>query len=85
MEELIENEKHLTGDEDPEMIEAGSERLSIFKEMNILIPLSKDYGMTIEQIASWTYSTVFVFMYYAKITSEFEQEQHNIIDKKFNK
>ena len=72
--ELIEREKHLVGDEDPKMVEAGSARLNVFKEMNILIPLSKEYGKTIEEIAAWKYSTVFAIMYHEKVSRDIEKE-----------
>lgn len=71
---LIEREKHLVGDEDPKMVEAGSARLNVFKEMNILIPLSKEYGMTPDEIAGWKYSTVFTIMYHEKVSGDIEKE-----------
>lgn len=82
LDQLIGREKHLIGEEDPEMVQAGSERLNVFKEMNILIPLSKEYGMTPDEIASWTYSTVFTIMYYDKISRDIEREYNEIIKKK---
>lgn len=74
LESLIEREKHLVGEEDPKMVEAGSARLNVFKEMNILIPLSKEYGKTPEEIASWKYSTVFTILYHEKVSRDIEKE-----------
>ena len=74
LESLIEREKHLVGDEDPKMVEAGSARLNVFKEMNILIPLSKEYGKTLEEIAAWKYSTVFTILYHEKGSRDIERE-----------
>ena len=85
LEQLIEREKHLIGDEEPEMIEAGSERMNVFKEMAILIPLSKEYGMTPDQIASWTYSTVFTIMYYDKVNRDIEKAYNKIIESKIKR
>lgn len=82
LDQLITREKHLMGVEDYEMVEAGSERMNVFKEMNILIPLSKEYGMTPEQIASWNYSTVFTIMYYDKVSRDVEKAYNEIIKRK---
>jgi len=74
LEQLIDREKHLMSEEDPEMVDAGSERLNVFQEMNILIPLSKEYGMMPDEIASWKYSTIFTIMYHDKISRDIEIE-----------
>lgn len=79
---LIEREKFLVGDEDLKMVEAGSARLNVFKEMNVIIPLSKDYGKTPEEIESWKYSTIFTIMYYEKISREVEKEYNRLTIKK---
>ena len=83
--ELVEREKHLVGDEEPDMIEAGSARLNVFKEMNILIPLSKEYGMTPEQIEGWKYSTVFTIMYHDKVSRDVEKAYNKIIESKIKR
>lgn len=73
LEQLLERESHLMSVQDPKMVEAGVDRLKVFKEMNVLIPLSKEYGKTPEEIASWPYSTVFTLLYYEKVSGEIEK------------
>lgn len=76
--QLVEREEHLVGGEDPKMIEAGSAQLNVFKEMNILIPLSKEYSKTPEEIAAWKYSTVFTILYHEKVRADIEREYNRL-------
>ncbi len=76
---LLENEKLLVIEPDPEQTEAGIDELNIFKDMNILIPLSKEYCEPPEVIAEWRYSTIFTLLYHAKISSEIDRRYSEIM------
>jgi hypothetical protein len=78
LEVLISREDHLKGEEDPKLIQAGVERLNSFKGLNILIPLSKAYGKTLEEIESWKYSTIFAILFYDKVNGEIEREYNRL-------
>jgi len=82
MQILIEREKLLISEPDPEQIEAGIEELNIFKEMNILIPLSKEYCVKPEELAEWRYSAIFTIIYHAKINADIERRYSEIMKRK---
>jgi len=75
---LQEREKLLTEDVDPDLEEAGVKRLDVFKEFNVLIPLSKEYSLPPETIADWQYSTIFTILYHAKITNDIQRRHMEI-------
>ena len=78
---LIEREKLLNSEPEPEMIEAGIERLDIFKEMNLVIPLSKDYSLHPYTIFDWRYQTIFTLLHHGKISAEIDRNYAEILRK----
>lgn len=80
---LIEMEKReLGGDPDPEMTEAGINRLDSFGDMNAVIPLSTDYGVNPDVILGWRYSQVFMLLRHKKISGEIDRNYMEIMRNK---
>ncbi len=95
LEILVEREKLLNSEPDPKMMEAGIERLEVFREMNLLIGLMKDYGLPptperslfssaedynpLDLYAEWRYSTVFTLLYQAKISNDIDRNYAEIM------
>jgi hypothetical protein len=75
-------EEKLSGRPDPVLDEAGIEKMKIFKELNVLIPLARKYGIMTEDVAEWSYGKVFQELLYDKYSSEIEQEASKIRRKK---
>ena len=78
---LIEREKLLNSEPEPKMIEAGIERLDLFKEMNLVIPLSKDYSLHPDEIFDWRYSTIFTLLHHGKMSAEIDRNYAEILRK----
>lgn len=79
---LQEREKLLNSEPEQEMIDAGIERLDLFKEMNLVIPLSKDYSLRPDIIFDWRYSTIFTLLHHGKISAEIDRNYAEILRKK---
>ncbi len=79
MAKLVEKEKKLLKTEpDRTMDMAGAERLNIFKELNTLIKLGKDFGKSPQEIERWTYATVFSLILHTKISGEVMKRYHQL-------
>lgn len=74
LEKITKAEKeHLSSEPDSVLTQAGIERMSIFKELNVLIPLARRYGMTTEQVSEWSYGKVFNESLFDKVSGEIEK------------
>ena len=71
---LIEKEKMLIPDPDPELEMAGVKKLTIFSEMSILINLAEKFSTTPMAIETWTYNLVFTIILYQKLLNEVRRD-----------
>ena len=74
--------RELGGDPEPEMIEAGINRLDSFGDMNAIIPLSKEYGVNPDVIVEWRYMQVFTLLRHKKISGEIDRNYMEIMRNK---
>ena len=75
---LMEKEKMLVPDPDPDLEMAGVKKLSMFGEMSTLINLAQKFSTSPMVIETWNYNTVFTILLYQKLESEVSKAYNNI-------
>ncbi len=82
LEFLAEQEqRHLSGKLGPELEMAGVRRLDRFKELNALVALAVQFGITPQEVEKWNYGLVFSLLWYNKVYREVEKDHLEIIRK----
>lgn len=61
-------------DVDQKMKDAGVDKLSVFKELNTILPIAQKFGVTPMEVESWNYDMVFSIQYHEKISNEIQKE-----------
>ena len=80
--DLIDGEKRLDSDIEPELKEAGIDELNIFGELNTLITIGKEFGKSPAEIEQWSYSMVFALSLHNNISSGINKRHSKILSKK---
>ena len=75
---LMEKEKMLIPDPDPDLEMAGVKKLSMFGEMSTLINLAQKFSTSPMVIETWNYNTVFTILLYQKLEGEVSKAYNNI-------
>lgn len=75
---IINKEKALAPEPDPDLEMAGVKRLSIFGEMSILINLGQKFSKTPTEIERWKYNLVFAILMYDKVHGEIQKNYMKI-------
>ena len=75
---LVEKEKMLVPDPDPDLEMAGVKKLSVFGEMSTLINLAQKFSTSPMVIETWTYNTVYTILLYQKIEGEVRKSYNQI-------
>lgn len=70
--------KALASDPDPDMVNAGIERLNVFGELSVLYDLGARYGMDPEEIENWKYNKVLSIMVHDHIVRQIQTEYSEI-------
>ena len=75
---LVEKEKMLIPDPDPDLEMAGVKKLNVFGEMATLINLAQKFSTTPMEIEKWNYNVVFTILLYQKLEGEVRRDYMNI-------
>src|SRR5690625_997303 len=79
IENLMENEKALSGDVDPLLEMAGVEKLARFGELNVLVSLGQRFGKSPYEVGQWKYSLVFALMMHDKVHGDIEKTYNELL------
>lgn len=79
---VYEVEKELQGDVDTKLIQAGVEKLNIFKELNILIAIGEKFSKPPHEVEKWSYEMVFSLTLHDKISNEIQTNYSKLINQK---
>ena len=75
---LVEKEKMLIPDPDPDLEMAGVKKLSVFGEMSTLINLAQKFSTTPMEVEKWNYNVVFTTLLYQKLEGEVKRDYMNM-------
>lgn len=75
---LMNKEKALVPEPDPDLEMAGVNRLAVFSEMSTLINLGRSFSKAPTEIETWKYNMVFAILLYDKVHGEVQKNYYEL-------
>lgn len=83
IEMILKNERvRLRGKKNSRWIQAGAERLAIFGELNVLLPIAEQFNTTVQDVEKWSYNYVFALQYRQVMYNEIMEEYNRLVTEK---